>query len=317
MALLEVLRIYKEQQGRVILDDISFRQSDFQQIAIAGESGAGKTTLLKIIGGLVQPDAGQVLFNDKKVDGPLEKLIPGHPQIAYLSQHFELRNNYRVEEILRYANELSEEEASSLYKICRIDHLLKRWTHEVSGGEKQRIALARLLTTAPKLLLLDEPFSNLDPVHKHTLKSVVNDLAEKLEITCLLTSHDPHDTLSWADEIIIMKNGNIIQRACPENIYRFPLNEYAAGLFGKYTIVTHEIRNAFKDLDVTKIFLRPEDLRIAGRHPTSLTGVTGNIHFMGGHYDVEVTVLENTTITARHFSGDIKKGQEVFLSLNS
>ncbi|HEY0610611.1 MAG TPA: ATP-binding cassette domain-containing protein, partial [Chitinophaga sp.] len=162
MSLLNVSAISKQQDGAFILKDISFEQRRFQHIAIAGETGSGKSTLLKVIGGLAQPDSGQVTFEGGRVKGPNEVLIPGHPGVAYLSQYFELRHNYWVEEILSYANKLTDEEAQNIYEICQIDHLFRRRTDQLSGGEKQRIALARLLTTSPRLLLLDEPFSNLD-----------------------------------------------------------------------------------------------------------------------------------------------------------
>jgi len=97
MNLLRVYRITKQQENNFVSRDISFIQQQFQKIAIAGETGSGKTTLLKIIGGFTQPDEGQVVFKNKKIKGPEEQLILGHPGIAYLSQHFELRNNYRVE----------------------------------------------------------------------------------------------------------------------------------------------------------------------------------------------------------------------------
>ncbi len=231
MSFLKVEGISKRQAESFIVKDISFTQRASQKMAIAGETGSGKTTLLKIIAGLVQPDAGTVFFENLPVDGPDYQLIPGHPSIGYLSQHYELKNNYRVEELLEYANKLSLADAQALYDVCRIDHLVKRRTDQLSGGEKQRIALARLLVGSPKLLLLDEPYSNLDPIHKNILKSVITDISERLSVTCLLTSHDPMDTLSWADEIIVLKDGIILQKDTPENIYRKPVNEYVAGLF--------------------------------------------------------------------------------------
>jgi len=183
---------------------ISFTQEKGRKLAIAGETGSGKSTLLKMIAGLAAVGPGEVRFEGSRVLGPLERLVPGQPGIAYLSQHFELWNNYRVEEVLSYANDLSVEESVELYGICHIDHLLARRTDQLSGGERQRIALARLLVKPPRLLLLDEPFSNLDMIHKDILKSVIRDITQRLDITCLLVSHDPLDVLSWADEVLVV-----------------------------------------------------------------------------------------------------------------
>lgn len=213
MSLLNVSGVSKKQDEDYLLKNINFIQESSQRIAIAGSTGSGKTTLLKIIAGLIQPDEGEVLFEGARVKGPLEKLLPGHPQIAYLSQHFELRNNYRVEEILQMANKLPGADAKLVFDVCKIDHLLNRWSDELSGGERQRISFAKALVTSPKLLLLDEPFSNLDAIHRSILKSVINDIEQRLSTTCIVVSHDPVDLLSWADEIIVINQGKIIQRA--------------------------------------------------------------------------------------------------------
>ncbi len=217
MTLLEVKNITKQAGEKIIVSDISFQQEALQKIAITGESGAGKSTLLKIISAHAQTDSGVVIFNGERVIGPEEKLLEGHKDIAYLSQHYNLLNNYYVKDLIWFQIKAEEEEAKELFEICRISHLLERRTDQLSGGEKQRIALCMLLVKHPKLLVLDEPFSNLDPIHKNTLKTVLEDITERLQITCLLTSHDPHDTLSWADEIIVMKEGKIIQQGKPEN----------------------------------------------------------------------------------------------------
>jgi ABC-type sugar transport system ATPase subunit len=319
MALLKVSAISKKLGTQTVLQEISFTQKKFQKLAIVGESGSGKSTLLKIIGGLVQPDSGDVLFEDKHVEGPNERLIPGHPQMAYLSQHFELRNNYRVEEILEYANTLPESEAQTLYEICHIKHLLKRKTDQVSGGEKQRIAMARLLIGAPKLFLLDEPFSNLDILHRNTLRAVIKAMGEKLGITCLLVSHDPADALSWADEIIVMKSGQIIQQATPEKIYRQPVNEYAAGLFGKYNAFTKKEAALFGEIpqgygNGKQLFIRPEAFTLTGRKSkTSVAGKVTEIAFLGNSYEIEIA-LANKMVTVRTDGDSVDKGDTVYVS---
>ncbi len=131
MALLSVSGISKEGKGNFSVKDISFTQEYAQNIAIAGETGSGKTTLLKMIAGLVEPSAGEIRFQNNKIIGPNDQLIPGHPGIGYLSQYFELRNNYWVNDLLEMSNRLTEEDAANLYQICQIDHLTGRRTDQL------------------------------------------------------------------------------------------------------------------------------------------------------------------------------------------
>ena len=312
MALLEVQNISKHQPDRIIIDDISFKQEALQKIAITGESGAGKSTLLKIISGHAQAGSGTVMFNGEKVIGPEEKLLAGHKEIAYLSQHYELHNNYYVKDLIWFQIKVDEEAAIQLFEICRISHLLERRTDQLSGGEKQRIALCMLLVKHPKLLVLDEPFSNLDPIHKSTLKTVLEDITDRLQITCLLTSHDPHDTLSWADEIIVMKGGKMIQQGTPQTIYHQPVNEYVAGMFGKYNLVTPEQAAWFGIQANENIIIRPESFSISETVSNGVKGTIEKVSFWGGFYEVEVLVDE-VTIVVRVMKNEWSVGEEVFI----
>jgi ABC-type sulfate/molybdate transport systems ATPase subunit len=219
---------------QVALEKISFTQHKGQRLAIVGETGSGKSNLLKMIAGLATPPQGTIYFEGSRVLGPLERLIPGQPGIAYLSQHFELWSNYRVSEVLSYANDLSPEDAASLYRLCDIAHLLGRRTDQLSGGERQRIALARLLVRPPRLLLLDEPFSNLDMIHKRSLKKTIHETAAHFGVSAILVSHDPADILSWADEALILRDGQVVQHGPPREVYTLPKDEYAAALLGDY-----------------------------------------------------------------------------------
>lgn len=315
MKLLKVSGITVQGERNFVLRDISFNQKQLQKIAIVGETGSGKSTLLKVISGLVQQDSGEVWLEKEKVKGPSEKLVPGHAAIAYLSQYFELQKFLSVNQILAYANLLSEKEAMALYKICQIDHLLNRKTDQLSGGERQRIALARLLITSPKLLLLDEPFSHLDMVHKNTLKSVIDNICNTLEITCILVSHDPADTLSWADKILVMKEGEIVQEDKPEKIYREPVNEYVAGLFGKYSRLTPQLSEVFfanGSKPNLKPFSRPEDFVIVPKAKGAVKAKVTCVNFFGSYREVEVSV-QKTVIVVRTDNKKIKVNDVVYI----
>jgi ABC-type Fe3+/spermidine/putrescine transport system ATPase subunit len=303
MNFLDVSDITKEEQGHVAVRSISFTQDRFQKLAVAGETGSGKTTLLRMIAGWTQPSSGTIHFKGKRVIGPLDQLIPGHPGIAYLSQHFELRNNFWVHEILEYANKLPTIQAETIYSICRIDHLLQRRTDQLSGGEKQRIALARLLTSSPELLLLDEPFSNLDLGHKQVMWSVIEDISHKLGITCLMVLHDATDILSWADRILVLKQGELLQQGSPEEIYREPNTLYGAGLFGEYNLW---------ETSGKKLLIRPENIRVS-REGGDRSGIVKNILFKGSHYMLEV-IVDGQVLKIQSSHNHFEKNEQLFLS---
>lgn len=317
MSFLNVSQVSRREDERFTLHDISFTQQPLQNISIAGATGSGKTTLLKIIAGLLAPSSGTVDFKNHRVLAPDEKLLPGHPSLAYLSQHFELRNHYRVREVLDMAKRVDDGKAVLIYEVCRISHLLQRWTHQLSGGEKQRIALARLLVTAPELLLLDEPYSNLDPFHKNILKAVVDDLRTALNMTAILVSHDPLDTLSWADEILVLNNGRLVQRGSPQTVYRHPDDEYTAGLFGKYTVLTPVLAKLFSqysDISMERLgaFIRPEEFTLTGE-ASGVKAEVEKVRFAGAWQELVLQVA-GTSVHALAAS-DKTIGNTVYLSL--
>ncbi len=316
MAFLEVTGVGRLEGDKRILNGISFSMERFQKLAIAGATGSGKTSLLKIIGGRLQPNEGKVFFDGAKLKGPEEKLMPGHPKIAYLSQHFELRNNYRVEEIMQLNNHFSNAAAENLFQLCDITHLLRRWTHHLSGGERQRVALASLLLSAPSLLLLDEPFTNLDAFHKSTLKSVLENIGAELKITFLLVSHDAADILPWADEMLVLEEGKLIQQGTPAQIYFQPINNYTAALFGAYIKVTPELREAFAPFSanpLTQTIIRPSQLRLVEKG----NGVRAEVvktSLMGTHYETEVKSSAGTFLF--HHPNHIGRETVVYLALD-
>lgn len=308
----------KEVSKKNSVNAVSFQLQHKHKIAVAGETGSGKTTLLKIIAGLVQPDSGAVLYKGEKVLGPQEKLLPGHPKIAYLSQHFELHNNYRVKEILEIAGKLSAERENEIFSVCDIAHLLDRKTTELSGGERQRISIARALITDPQLLLLDEPFSNADLLHKAVIKSVMQNIHDRLEVDMILVSHDPADILSWADEVFVMRRGNIVQRGTPFELYTKPESVYTAGIFGAYNICDAKTLGIVQTKHDTKstILLRPEDLKLTYLSKSKMEGTVTGVAFFGSYCELYVNVNGNF-VTVRTDSVNHAKGEKVYLTFDA
>lgn len=321
MSWLKVEEISKKIKENFVVESINFTQNKNENSAIAGATGSGKTTLLKIIAGLIQPTQGSVFLDNERIKGADEQLLSGNKNIAYLSQHFELRNNYYVQDLLDVYNKIEQKKADKIYEICKIDFLLQRKTNELSGGEKQRIALACQLVTCPKLLLLDEPFSNLDVWHKNIIKQVLENIQQELELTYIITSHDWVDILPWANNILIMNEGKIIQQGTPEIIYTNPINEYVAALSGDYNIVDNatikNIHHLFAEPKKhKKILLRPEQINIEPAGNIFQKDVVKKINFFGSYYVIDVLVNEKT-IKVKTLINNFSVGQRVVLSVNT
>lgn len=321
MSFLEVTEIRRRVGTDFELQPISFSVNRGEKWVVAGATGSGKSTLLKMIAGLEQPDGGTVHFEGKRIKGPMERLLPGHEKIAYLSQHFELRHHYRVEEILDKMNVLPAHEAMWIYDLCRISHLLKRKENELSGGERQRVAAARLLVQKPSVLLLDEPFSNLDRRHKEIMQAVIHDIGGELGITCVLVTHDPLDSLSWADQILVLEGGREAQRGTPQDLYFRPATEYVAGLFGAYSLLTLAQAEAFSGITTFNahghdIGVRPESLYLLPPSQPGARGIVHQLYFYGSHYEADV-VVAGGRLRARVAPGHWAKGQEVSVGIDT
>ncbi|MDB5197808.1 MAG: transporter ATP-binding protein [Flaviaesturariibacter sp.] len=318
MSLLAVSGVGKQVGGAWVLRDMQFSQQPLQRIGIVGETGSGKSTLLKIIGGWEQATAGEVLFEGKRVPGTDEKLLPGHHGIAYLSQQYGLPQHLRVEQVLEYANQGTAAEGQLTIDICGIRHLLKRKTSQLSGGEQQRVALCRQLLSKPKLLLLDEPFSNLDRIHKDLVKNLLQAAEQQLGVSFVLISHDPLDILSWAHTLLVLKEGLLVQAGSPEQLYRQPINEYVAGLLGTYSLIKGKgvLSSQIIKLEENSTYLvRPEQWQIS----SSISGEAGQIaaiHFRGSYYELEV-LIGKTLVRVNSDEINYSAGDKINLQLKS
>jgi ABC-type Fe3+/spermidine/putrescine transport system ATPase subunit len=316
MDLVTVTNISLVEQGATIVAPISFTQRAGQKLALAGASGAGKSTLLQLVAGLAQPATGEVRIAGERVRRPHDALIPGHPGVAYLSQKSDLPHSLRVEQVLRYASKRPAAEAQALYELCRIDQLLGRRTDQLSGGEQQRVALARLLLGAPRLLLLDEPFSNLDRANKRTMQAIIAEVGTRLGITCLLVSHDATDVLPWADEILVLRRGELVQRGTPPQLYYQPASEYVAALFGDYNLLRGPDAQQLAAAPLAAeaaLLVRPEQLQLTPAGTGGLPGTVRAVRFLGSYYEVEIQ-LPASVVRARVSEAALAPGDAIEVS---
>ena len=226
--------------------NLRIQQGEF--VAILGESGSGKSTLLKLIYGLLSPTEGKVLFQGQEILGPEEKLIPGHELMKMIAQNFDLNTYAKVYDNIASMLSNTDLEGKKLNTLAmmqalRIDHLAERRAVELSGGEQQRVAIARALITKPQALLLDEPFSQVDVLMRKQLRADLKRLSKELGTTMILVSHDPLDGLSLADTLLVLKQGELLQKGTPTELIGKPANAYVAKLLGSANVLQAQDAN--------------------------------------------------------------------------
>ncbi len=223
---------------QTVINSVSFSLQKGQNISIIGESGCGKSTLLKLIYGLYDLNDGEIFWNGSQVLGPKFHLVPGASEMKYLAQDFDLMPYVTVEENVGkfLSNMYPEEKALRVHDLLEMVEMSSFATTKakyLSGGQQQRIALARVLALEPEILLLDEPFSNIDSFRKGALRRNLFAYLKSKSITCIIATHDSIDALSFSDETIVMKAGSIVQQDNSKMLYSKPKDKYVASLFGE------------------------------------------------------------------------------------
>lgn len=208
-----------------------------QILCILGESGCGKTSLLKAIRGFMDRDAGEIYFQDERVYNKSEKLVPGTKGIAIVHQDFQLEPGFTVYDnikhhLIQYKLEYQHAKTEEIIELCNLTQLRDKTSKQLSGGQKQKVALAKALIGEPPLLLLDEPFSNLDNISKTEFKKILKNIVNKLNVAMLFVTHDSKDALTFSDEIMVIQNGTVIQKGTPSELVQNPPSLYAAQLLG-------------------------------------------------------------------------------------
>lgn len=231
------------------LKDVSFSLKEGDVYAIVGESGSGKTTLIRLIAGLETPDNGTIEINGKQVSSIHKIVSPEKRNIGFVFQEYALFPHLKLVENVMYGiskMKNKEQRANEVLELVGLLDLKDRYPHQLSGGQQQRVALARALAPSPSLLILDEPFSNLDAMLKAQLRNEVFDIVKKAGVTAIFVTHDTQDALSVADEILILQNGKLVQKDAAANLYSKPKSVYVASLFGSTIQLSKEIQSAFE-----------------------------------------------------------------------
>ncbi|MFN3404108.1 MAG: ABC transporter ATP-binding protein [Cytophagaceae bacterium] len=321
MDLLSISNIQKKYAANAdnAVNGVNFSLAQGKTLAIVGENGSGKSTLLKIINGLIDPDSGEVLFNGEKVKGPSENLVPGHQQIKMLFQEYNLFPKHTIKENilyhLRYYNDgYREERVKELLRLTHLENLEHKLPRELSGGQQQRVALAKALADEPLLILMDEPFSNMDIILKDQIKKEIFAVIEEKKLTCIFVTHDLKDALSLSDFIAVMKDGEIIQLDSPKNIYEKPANEYVAYLFGQVNIVPVATLNKIVPINTSgksKACIRPEHICICKEDKAHAIGVIKKVSYLGDSYELEVKFNNQLSLRINTRKRKLEKGMKI------
>lgn len=293
------------------IHNIDFSLQKSQSLALIGESGCGKSTLLKLIYGLYDLDEGQIFWKDQEVLGPKYHLIPGMDFMKYLAQDFDLMPFITVaENVGKYLSNIykdqKDERIAELLEVVEMSEFANVKAKYLSGGQMQRVAIARVLALEPEVLLLDEPFSHIDNFRKNGLRRRLFKYFKEKQITTIIATHDSTDVLSFSDEVLIMQNGKIIENGNPKAIYDHPKSKYIASLFGD----VNEISAHYFDENQAEILLLfPHQLKIVESSKLKVKVIA--TYFRGSHYLIETSYEKGVLFVENQY--DIKVNSEIYL----
>ena len=214
-------------------------------IALAGESGCGKSTLLNIIYGLIDWQSGEIFLEDEKLYGPKGNIVPGEKGLKLVSQHYDLMPYLTVaENVGKFISNINlaekRKKVQELLEVVGLENYANVLPKNLSGGQQQRVAIARALSVMPKLLLLDEPFSNLDYSRKMELRERLFNYVKEHELSVIISTHEIQEILPWIDQIVVLQEGRLIQNDSAEETFKNPYNSYVAKLLGEVNTITDE-----------------------------------------------------------------------------
>lgn len=284
----------KFDKGETVLKNAGFEVKKGEIAALLGESGSGKTTLLRIIAGFESHDSGTIKLDGKVLSSESAFVSPEKRQIGMIFQDYTLFPHMTVKENIAFGMDdkrNADERIQRWLKIVDLEGYENRLPFELSGGQQQRVAIARSLIVEPAILLMDEPFSNLDEGNKNKVRKELKKIIKKSNTTVLFVTHDMKDALAIADRLVILKDGEVIQSDSPDTIFRKPGCVNVAEIFGKVNMLNdatlQSMRSSFSNNGSIAI-IRPFDVELS-REKGAIDVTIKSCTFMGDHYDIDIT----------------------------
>ena len=320
MSFLSIQGLHKNYAATPIFTDINCEIAQGEFITLLGPSGCGKSTLLRCIAGLTEVSGGQIILNGQD----LVPLSPQQRDIGMVFQSYALFPNMTVTQNVAFglrmqkvAKDETAQRVDEALRMVELQDFASRYPHQLSGGQCQRVALARSLITRPRLLLLDEPLSALDARIRKHLREQIRSIQRELGLTTLFVTHDQEEALVMSDRIFLMNAGQIVQSGAAETLYTAPVDAFAAGFIGNYNLL---------DADAaSRLLLRPINSRVAIRPESIQLGQTGAIeaqirsHSLLGNvirYRVEARGVELLIDVLNRSAADLyANGQQLSLTI--
>ncbi|MEQ9402938.1 MAG: ABC transporter ATP-binding protein [Cyclobacteriaceae bacterium] len=304
--MLVVNNIHKSFNRLQVLKDVSLQVKKGEIMALTGESGCGKSTLLRIISGLERADMGSVYLNGNDISS----LSPEKRHFGFVFQNLSLFPHLSVEDNIQFAipgKKRNRNQLMNLLSMTGMEGLEKRFPHELSGGQQQRVAFARALAIDPEVLILDEPFSSLDELLKEKIREEIFAVLRELRITTIMVSHQAFDSFLIADQLVVMKSGEVLQTGSPSEVYRHPVSEYVSIFFGASVILrgireSDTAHTAFGDFTLEglpanfSLCIRPENIEITDPSSFNISGQVKYKQFKGPHDVLTIKSLHDETV---------------------
>ena len=315
--MLQVQNISFAYDSKTVISNLNFSIEKGSNVAIIGESGCGKSTLLKLIYGLFDLNEGKIFWNSKPVLGPKYNLVPGMDQMKFLAQDFDLMPFTTVAEnvgkfLSNVYPEQKKQRVQELLEMVEMTAFADVKAKYLSGGQQQRVALARVLALEPEVLLLDEPFSNIDSFRKGALRRNLFAYLKQKGVTCFIATHDSVDALSFSDETIVMKNGQIIAHDVSAKIYLKPESKYVGSLYGEVNEIPLNLLNEESEIQ-DSVLVYSHELFLTEKSNLEVTVkqsyFKGNTFLVKGVYDRKIVFFENPF--------PLNDGENVFLTVDA